>query len=969
MDPKLLAYYDRELRYLRELGGEFAAEFPKVAARLGLDSFECSDPYVERLLEGFAFMAARVQLKIDAEFPRFTEQLLDALCPHYLGPTPSMAVVQLRPDPKQGALNAGFVVPRATAIRGNLRRGESTACEFRTAHEVTLWPIEVTRVTHAHHGAELAPIQPAWRGPAKASLRLVLRTTNEQPFSALPIDRLVLYVRGSDAPSLRLLEALLGTVTAVSVRPSDSASAIHVPEGRVEPVGLDDDQALLPAGPRSFQGYRLLQEYFAFPARLFFAAIAGLRDALRRCTTPEVEIVLALDRHDAELEAGVDATRVALFCTPAVNLFPKRADRIALTDRDHELHVVADRTRPMDFEVHSVVDVAGIGARGDERREFAPLYGRVARHGEAAEAAFFTVRRAPRNPSSSRRGKGPRLSYLGGEVFLSLADGSGGPFRSDLQQLAVSTLCTNRDLTLRMPVGQGRTDFVVEAGAPVESVRCLAGPSLPRPSHAWGDTSWRLISHLSLNYLSLADSDDGKGATALRELLGLYSDLADAAVKRHIEGVRSATARPVVRRLPLDGPTSFARGVELTVECDEHAFEGTSTFALGLVLDRFFERYVSINSFVETVLRSTQRGEVARWAPRIGRRPANLSWLERLARDPGGFDFHVALRRFESTFAEAPRLGEATHARDEPLRLGQSPELGFEPTSLARFFPADPAAPSGGQGVPKLHVAFLGLWGPHGPLPLHLTEYARDRARNAGDRTLAAFVDVFHHRMILLFHRAWAAAQPSAARDRAGDDRFAKYVAALMGLALPSTHERDALPDQTKLFFAGRFAPAPRSCDGLADVVAGALEVPARVQPFIGTWLDVPPSDRWRLGGAPTTGALGRTAVLGARVWTRTQKFRIVLGPMDAGRLDALLPGGRELEELSALVRLYTNDEWEWDLHLKLDAERGAPLALGKGARLGWSTRIGVARGERTDLLVDPRLARTTRLSAQTPTG
>ncbi|MGH7436860.1 MAG: type VI secretion system baseplate subunit TssF [Polyangiaceae bacterium] len=623
MDARLLAYYDRELRYLRELGGEFAAEFPKVAARLGLDSFECSDPYVERLLEGFAFMAARVQLKIDAEFPRFTEQLLDALCPHYLGPTPSMAVVQLKPDSKQGALNTGFVVPRGTALRGNLRRGDSTACEFRTAHEVTLWPVEVTRVVHALHGAELAPIQPAWKGPAKASLRITLRTTNEQPFSALPLDRLPLFVRGSDAASLRLLEALLGSVTSVSVRYGDSGAAIHLPEATVGPMGLDDDQALLPAGPRSFQGYRLLQEYFAFPSRLFFAEIAGLREALRRATTPEVEIVLALSRHDRELEAGVDATRVALFCTPAVNLFPKRADRITLSDRDHEMHVVADRTRPMDFEVHSVVEVTGIGARGDERREFAPLYGRVARQSATGEsAAFYTVRRAPRPPSSVRREKGPRSSYLGGEVFLSLADGNGGPFRSDLQQLAVSALCTNRDLTLRMPVGQGRTDFVVESGAPVESVRCLAGPSLPRPSHAWGDTSWRIISHLSLNYLSLADSEDSKGATALRELLGLYGDLTDAAVKRHIEGVRSAVARPVVRRLPLDGPATFARGIELTVECDEQAFEGASTFALGLVLDRFFGRYVSINSFVETVLRSTQRGEVARWAAKMGRRPA-----------------------------------------------------------------------------------------------------------------------------------------------------------------------------------------------------------------------------------------------------------------------------------------------------------------------------------------------------------
>jgi type VI secretion system protein ImpG len=204
---------------------------------------------------------------------------------------------------------------------------------------------------------------------------------------------------------------------------------------------------------------------------------------------------------------------------------------------------------------------------------------------------------------------------------VALVDGLEGPFRSDLKQLGVSTLCTNRDLPLRMSVGEGRTDFVVESGAPVESVRCVAGPSPPRPSHASGETSWRLISHLSLNYLSMTDTEDGRGAAALRELLQLYGDLSDAGTRRQIEGVRSVVGRPAVRRLPLDGPASFARGVEVTLECDEAAFEGTSVVLLGLVLDRFFSKYVSINSFAETVLRSIQRGEIVRWLPKIGLRP------------------------------------------------------------------------------------------------------------------------------------------------------------------------------------------------------------------------------------------------------------------------------------------------------------------------------------------------------------
>jgi type VI secretion system protein ImpG len=621
VDTRLLEYYNRELRYLRDLGGEFARDFPKVAGRLGLDAFECADPYVERLLEGFAFLAARTQLKIDAEFPRFTEHLLEMLCPHYLGPTPSMAVVQLKPDPQQGALNDGFVVARGTSLGGQVRRGEATACEYRTAHDVTLWPVELVSLAHTSYAGDVDHLRFAPRRPIKGTLRARFRTTNGMPFSALGLDKLAFFVRGSDAVSLRLFELVLCGAVGLAQREGGATSFTKLPEGAVRPVGLDDSEALLPCGPRAFQGYRLLHEYFAFPSRFLFAEFTGLGAGVRQCRKDEMEIVVALDRHDVSVESAMSPSHVALFCTPAINLFSKKADRIHLTDREHEYHVVADRTRPLDFEVHSVLDVTGFGTKGDARREFAPFYAAHAATDLSEAPAYYTVHRRPRLTSSRHRSQGPRSSYLGGETFVALVDGRDGPYRSDLRQLAVTVLSTNRDLPLRMPVGDGRTDFFIESGAPVESVRCVAGPSPPRPSHTWGETSWRLISHLSLNYLSLTDSEDGQGAASLRELLQLYGDLSDANIRRQIEGVRSAVARPVVRRLPLDGAASFARGVEVTLECDEGAFEGTSVVLLGLVLDRFFSKYVSINSFTETALRSIQRGEIVRWPLRIGRRP------------------------------------------------------------------------------------------------------------------------------------------------------------------------------------------------------------------------------------------------------------------------------------------------------------------------------------------------------------
>jgi type VI secretion system protein ImpG len=618
LDSRLLEYYNRELRYLRELGTEFARDFPKVAGRLGLDEFECTDPYVERLLEGFAFLAARVQLKIDAEFPRFTEQLLDLVCPNYLAPTPSMAVVQVRPDPQQGSLNAGFVLPRGTVLRGALRQ-EVSVCEYRTAQDVTLWPFELVNVAYSPYMGDLGPVPFSPRRPVKAALRIRLRTTNGLPFSSLEFDRLPLFVRGGDAITYRLHEALLGSAVGIAIRdPNGQSGAVF--GGDIRPLGFEDTDALLPSGPRAFQGYRLLHEYMAFPGRFFFAECAGIGPSVRKCQSRDIELIVALDRVEPGLEASVTTSYIGLFCTPAVNLFPKRADRIQLTDADHEHHVVADRVRPMDFEVHSVSAVTGLGKRGEARRELSPFYRRTAWGDPAAETAYFTVHRAPRLTSTRQKELGHRSSYLGSETFISLVDTRGGSFDTDIAQLAVETLCTNRDLPLRMPIGGGTTDFIVESAAPVHSVRCIAGPSPPRPSHAWGETSWRLVNHLSLNYLTLTDSEDGQGAVALRELLRLYGDISDSSAIRQIEGLRSGVGRPIVRKLPFEGAASFARGTEVTLECDETAFEGSSVFLFGMVMSRVFARYASINSFCETVLKTQQRGEVARWPMQLGRR-------------------------------------------------------------------------------------------------------------------------------------------------------------------------------------------------------------------------------------------------------------------------------------------------------------------------------------------------------------
>jgi type VI secretion system protein ImpG len=621
MDPRLLQYYNLELQHLRETGAEFAEQFPKIAARLGMHGLVVDDPYVERLLEGVAFLAARVQLKIDAEFPRFTQALLEIVYPHYLAPTPSMLVAQLKPDLNDPNLGTGPTVPRGTTMSALQGPDDVTACEFRTAHDVTLWPVEIVSANYFSFAPDLPlntlPIAQRIRG----GLRIRLKA-GPMKFAQMAIDRLSFYLSGRDDVANKLYELCLATGLGTLVWPAKSATprAEFLPAS-IRPVGFTDGEALLPVTLRSFQGYRLLQEYFSFPHRFRFFELAGLSRALRRVDADQVELVLLFSRGDATLESVVDASNLSLFCTPAINLFHKRADRIQVSDGTHEYHVVPDRTRPLDFETYQVTSVVGHGIGTNSEQEFLPFYAAYSTDETGQQSAYFTTRREPRLVTQASRRRGVRSSYIGTEVFLSLVDAAQAPFSGDLRQLSLEALCTNRDLVLQMPVGIASGDLSLDLAAPVTAVRVVSGPSSPYAPLADGALSWRAISHLSLNYLSLVQATPDEGAAALRDLLELYASSADVNARRQIEGIRSVRVGRVVRQLREPGPLAFGRGLEISLNVDELAFEGASAYLLGAVLDRYFARHVSINSFTETVLRSDARGEISRWGMQQGARP------------------------------------------------------------------------------------------------------------------------------------------------------------------------------------------------------------------------------------------------------------------------------------------------------------------------------------------------------------
>ncbi|WP_290648312.1 type VI secretion system baseplate subunit TssF [Aquisalimonas sp.] len=619
MDARLLTFYEQELRFIREMGAEFAREYPKIAGRLGMEGLDCADPYVERLLEGFAFLTARVQQKMDARFPEFTQQLLDLVYPHLTAPLPSMAVVGFQPDLSAGALGSGYRLPPGTVLRSLLGKGERTACEYRTAHEVTLWPLRLASARYlANPGVMAARGLPTPDG-ARAAIQIDLELTSGERLGDLPLERLPVYLRGGDELPMWLYEALHAGFMGVTLRDDPEQPARLCPGAALRQPGFERDEALLPSVRRAFDGYRLLQEYFACPQRFLFAELTGLGAGIKRLDGARLEVTVLLDRSDSRLEQAVDDKAFLLYATPAINLFHHTADRVHVNQQDTEFHVVPDRNRPMDFEVHTVLGVTGHGRSRDSARVFQPFY-RVDRETQDHEpGAYYAIHRHPRLLSARQRQRGTRTGYLGSEVYLSLVDGAQAPYSGDLRQLEVRTLCTNRDLPIQMAVGKGTTDFTLEAAAPVNSVRVDTGPTRPRAAFRSGETTWRLISQLSLNYLSLADTDRDRGAEALRQLVELYVDTNDP-LARHVEGVVSVSSKAAVRRMPTRGPICFGNGLEVRVRLDEDCFRGVGAFLLGAILDRFFGKYVSVNSFTQTVVESSQRGEIMRWPARAGLR-------------------------------------------------------------------------------------------------------------------------------------------------------------------------------------------------------------------------------------------------------------------------------------------------------------------------------------------------------------
>ncbi|PCH95035.1 MAG: type VI secretion system baseplate subunit TssF [Gammaproteobacteria bacterium] len=622
MDTKFLEFYNQELKFIRETGAEFAKEYPKIAGRIGLDGFDCSDPYVERLLEGFAFLSARIHLKLDASFPKFTQHLMEQLFPTFLQPLPSMLIAQFNPDYDEGSLNEGATIPRHTSLHSLLGKGEQTACEYRTSHQITLWPIKLTKAEYVN-AQELATYttHTSLGYTPKSAIMLTLESAPGVKFSEIALDSLMLNIRGTESFPLYLFEALFKGFQGLLYKSDSQKWRKQEAATKMTAHGYSKEEALSPYCNRQFDGFRLLKEYFAFAKRYLFLSLDNLQVTFKQCNDEKIQLLLLLDHNDIRLENLISAENFALHCTPAINLFPKRAERINVSRLNNDFHIVPDKLRPLDFEVCSISNIKGFSSGIESTTHFLPLYGADESNSDHHNA-FYTTSRDTRNLNVNQRKFGHRSSYIGTEVYLSLVDPKHAPYSDSLRQLSIDTFCCNRDLPLMMPLGKSKTDFTIETGAPCESVRCIGEPTRPASPLSEGNIAWDLINQLSINFLGINDHDSVSALTKLKTLLSLMMNKKDHAQNKQIDGIIHLKTSQITSRLPFSGPICFGRGVAIELTIDELAFEGNSVFMLGMVLDQFFAQYVSINSFTQLILNSSNRGEIYRWPIRIGLRSA-----------------------------------------------------------------------------------------------------------------------------------------------------------------------------------------------------------------------------------------------------------------------------------------------------------------------------------------------------------
>jgi type VI secretion system protein ImpG len=591
------------------MAGEFAEKYPKIASRLLLEPDKCDDPHTERIIEAFAFLAARVHLKVDDEFPEITEALLSVLYPHYVRPIPSMSIVEFVLDPERGKLTTGLRIPRSTMLQSRMVSGEP--CKFRSCYDLTLWPVTIAEASYQPPDRLNPPIKSM---EAVGSLRLLVQCNPDIQLDKLQMDSFRFYLHGESKLVHTLYELLLNNCVQVLIRDPKNTRrrGVTLPASSLRGLGFIDDESLLPYPRRSFLAYRLVQEYFVFPEKFLFVELMDLASVWAGGFKEQAEIIFMIrpfeieDRRQ-ELELGVTPKTFRLGCTPIINLFPQTCEPILLDQKKYEYPVIPDVRRMSTTEIFSVDEVVSIDSQTRDTVGFEPFYSYRHASTRDKKQTFWLANRRP----------SPKRDDEGTDIYLSMVDLSMRPLDPGVDTLTVRTHCTNRDLPSRLPFGSETGDFTIEGASAIKKIVCLRRPTSPLRPPVGKGVFWRLISHLSLNYLSLVE----EGRDALQEVLKLYNFTDSVHTAQQIDAIVGLTSSRQFSRVISENGISFARGIRAEMTFDEEKLVGGGVFLFAGVLEYFLGLYATLNSYSQLVVRTQQRKEVLReWLPRAGQR-------------------------------------------------------------------------------------------------------------------------------------------------------------------------------------------------------------------------------------------------------------------------------------------------------------------------------------------------------------
>ncbi|TFW31772.1 type VI secretion system baseplate subunit TssF [Massilia horti] len=602
---RLLPYVEHELALLRDYAREFARQYPTLAPALGLHGNICEDPHVERWIEATALLNARTSMRLDAEYPQFTEALLNANYPHYLRPFPACSIARVDHTAHATQLaEKPLVIPRGAILNAVEHKG--VVCRFRTVYDSVVLPLAVTEaVFRPMIDAPASIVLPAG---AMTSISLTVEGPSPASLQALGQRPLRLYIDGPQPFCATLRDTLFMRSMAAYLQVDGGPTWRRLDQMPLRPVGLADDEALLPFPAASHPAYRILSEYFAFPEKFDFVdldltMLAPLVPAGASRLTLHLMITGIRAGSDmARVLASLSARNLATACTPVVNLFPQRAAPIALTHQRVEYPLMADASRPAAYEVYSIDDVRVVREtpHGSTITEFHPYYS--LRHGKAGRRGHYWV---------ARRDEALALAQAGHELQLSLVDIDLDPTSIELATVSVALTCTNRNLPHDLPWGAPGGDLTPELPAGGYPIRFLRRPSATLRFSS--EAHWRLIAHLSLNHRSLADLE------SFKEMLTLY-DIADSQVtQRLIAGLTGLSQKQARAWIDDEQGGALVHGIEVQLTVDEDAFVGVSLHAFAQVIEHFLGLYVHVNSFAQLVVISKQTGkDLIRCQPRIG---------------------------------------------------------------------------------------------------------------------------------------------------------------------------------------------------------------------------------------------------------------------------------------------------------------------------------------------------------------